>query len=187
MGVVDRENIIDGSTIKPGDKIIGLPSSGVHSNGFSMVRKLFFDMKGHDLSDMLEGLDRPLGEILLEPTRLYVKSLMRAIESGIKVKGVVHITGGGFYENIPRILPEGTGVTIDRNSFTVLPIFKVIERMGEVEEKEMFTTFNMGIGMMLFVDPKEEEQLHRVLTECGEKSVTIGEVTSNNVGQVILK
>jgi len=187
VGVVDRENIIDGSSIAPGDKIIGLPSTGVHSNGFSMVRKLFFDMKGHALGDMIEGLDKPLGEVLLAPTRLYVKSLMSAIDAGVAIKGVVHVTGGGFYENIPRILPEGTGVSIDRNSFNILPIFKVIQKMGEVEEKEMFTTFNMGIGMMLFAAPEEEEKLHQVLRTAGEESVTIGEVTSDEGERVVLK
>ncbi len=187
VGVVDKEKIINGKRIAPGDKIIGLPSSGIHSNGYSMVRKLFFDMKNHSLEDTIEGLDRPLGETLLEPTRLYAKSLMAALDAGVDVKGVVHVTGGGFYENVPRILPEGTGVVFNRGSFSIPQIFQVIQKLGEVEEREMFTTFNMGIGLMIFASPDQEKNLHAVLQDAGEDSVTIGEVTELGAEPVIFK
>lgn len=184
VGIVDKAKIINGSRIKPGDKIIGLPSSGIHSNGYSMVRKLFFDIKGHSVHDTIEGLDRPLGEVLLEPTRLYAAGLMAAIDGGADIKGLVHVTGGGFYENVPRILPEGTGAEFLRGSFSIPPVFQVIQRLGEVEEREMFTTFNMGIGMMIFAASEEEEKLHALLRGAGEKPVTIGEVTAAGTERV---
>ena len=186
VGVVDRERAINGKNITPGDKIIALPSSGIHSNGYSMVRKLFFDMKGYDLDVKLPGLEGTLGDALITPTRLYANAVMACVKEELPIKGIVHITGGGFYENIPRILPENTGVRIERSSFEVLPIFQIIQKEGDVDDREMFTTFNMGVGLMLFVSPEKEGEIHRVLQATGEKSVTIGEVTSLEKEPVVL-
>jgi len=177
VGVVDREKIINGKKIKKCDKIIGLPSSGIHSNGYSLVRKLFFDMMKYDVDKEFPELGDTLGKTLLAPTRIYTKAIMNCLGTGVDIRGIVHITGGGFYENIPRILPEEAAVKIDKSSFEILPIFKLIQKEGEVSDREMFTTFNMGIGMMLFVDPAEEAQALKSLKESGEEAVTIGEVT----------
>ena len=151
VGVVDKKNIINGKDIIPGDLIIGLPSTGIHSNGYSLVRKLFFEEKKYSVSTKLNDLDDILGNILLKPTRIYVKALHRVLSSGFSVRGVVHITGGGFYENIPRILPPDVSAKILKDSYTIPPIFKVIEKEGNITEREMYTTFNMGIGMMIIV------------------------------------
>jgi phosphoribosylformylglycinamidine cyclo-ligase len=151
VGVVDKKNIINGKDIISGDLIIGLPSTGIHSNGYSLVRKLFFEEKKYNVNTKLNDLGDILGNILLRSTRIYVKALHRVLSAGFNVKGVIHITGGGFYENIPRILPVNVSAKILKDSYTVPPIFKVIEKEGEISEREMYTTFNMGIGMMLIV------------------------------------
>jgi phosphoribosylformylglycinamidine cyclo-ligase len=177
VGVVDRKKIINGETIRPGDKIIGLPSTGIHSNGYSLVRKLFFEKKKYTVETLVPGLDNDLGTILLTPTKIYVKTVHSCLDAGISIKGIVHITGGGFYENIPRILPPDTAVKISRHSFPVPPVFKVIQRDGDIEEREMFTTFNMGIGMMLFTDKDESEKLMKHLENNGNTPYLIGEVS----------
>ena len=187
VGVVDREKIINGSGIKAGDRVIGLPSSGIHSNGYSLVRKLFFEIKNLTTESNVSGLTGPLGPALLEPTRIYAKAVNSLVDSGIPVKGIVHITGGGFYENIPRILPEGTAVTIEKNVLPVPPVFSVIQREGEITDREMFTTFNMGTGMMLFTDPSHTDAAVSALTESGEKPVIIGEVVPLEKDTVIIK
>ena len=186
VGVVDKPKIINGSSIAPGDVIIGLPSTGIHSNGYSLVRKLFFSMKGYTVETRLSDLDASLGEVLLRPTKIYTRSIISCVETGSLLKGLVHITGGGFYENIPRILPDTASVVIDRSSFAVPPVFRVIAREGEVEEREMFTTFNMGIGMMIFVQKNQADKVIHVLSENGEKPVVIGEVTPNKGERVTL-
>ena len=163
VGVVEEGRIIDGSSIQAGDQLIGLPSSGIHSNGFSLVRKL---LNNHDWSQDY-GLGRPLGDVLLEPTRLYVSDVLPQLD---KLKGLVHITGGGFIENLPRILPEGLGIEIQRGSWPVLPIFELLAQEGQLSEQELFTTFNMGIGMVAVVSPE-----HADLFEGGYR---IGEVVS---------
>ena len=163
VGVVEEGRIIDGSSIQAGDQLIGLPSSGIHSNGFSLVRKL---LNNHDWSQDY-GLGRPLGDVLLEPTRLYVSDVLPQLD---KLKGLVHITGGGFIENLPRILPEGLGIEIQRGSWPVLPIFELLAQEGQLSEQELFTTFNMGIGMVAVVSPE-----HADLVEGGYR---IGEVVS---------
>ncbi|MCP4135317.1 MAG: phosphoribosylformylglycinamidine cyclo-ligase [bacterium] len=176
VGIVDREKIIDGSSIQPGDKIIGLASSGIHSNGYSLIRKLFFDVKGYGLEKEVPGSGESLGKILLEPTKLYVKSVLDCLEAGISLKGIVHVTGGGFYENIPRILPEKTAVNIQKSSFEILPIYKFIQEEGEISEKEMFTTFNMSIGMIFFVSPEEEKKTLEAIKSAGDRAFSIGTV-----------
>ena len=176
VGIVDKKKIINGHSISPGDIIVGISSSGIHSNGYSMVRKLFLEMKGYTLKQKFNDLEKNLGETLLTPTAIYVKAVKSCIRSGINLKGIVHITGGGFYENIPRILPAGTSVIIEKNSFPVPPIFNIIQKEGSVAETEMFTTFNMGIGMMLFVDKNQGDAALKLLNEAGYNPYIIGEV-----------
>ncbi|PKL41064.1 MAG: phosphoribosylformylglycinamidine cyclo-ligase [Spirochaetae bacterium HGW-Spirochaetae-1] len=187
VGVVDREKIINGSRIKAGDKIIGLPSSGIHSNGYSMVRKLFLEMMGYDLNTKFPELSDTLGRVLLRPTKIYVKSILNALGKGCDIKGLVHITGGGFYENIPRILPESAAVSIEKSAFVIPDIFSLLQRDGKVEDREMFTTFNMGIGMMAFVPREEESSVVEALKESGEEPVVIGEVIPFAKEKVIIK
>jgi len=176
VGVVDKKNIIDGKDIIPGDLIIGLPSSGIHSNGYSLVRKLFFEEKKYNVNTKLNDLNDKLGNILLKPTKIYVKALHRVLNSGFDIKGVVHITGGGFYENIPRILPAGTSAKILKNSFTVPPIFRVIEKEGDISEREMYTTFNMGIGMMLIISKDIADKVSELLYFDEMEPCIIGEI-----------
>ena len=176
VGVVDREKIINGKSIKENDVIIGLASSGIHSNGYSLVRKLFFDIKKYDVNTKILELPETLGETLLTPTRIYTEPVIKCLESGIDIKGIVHITGGGFYENIPRILPENCAVKIAKKSFETPVIFDVIQKEGKISEREMFTTFNMGIGMMLIVDKSMSDKTLSCLQTAGEKVSVIGEV-----------
>ena len=179
IGVVDKKRIIDGSQIQRGDMVIGLRSSGIHSNGYSMVRKLFFDINGFSIDQKISGLSKPLGKSLLEPTRIYVKPILAALDNGIPIKGIAHITGGGFHGNIPRILPNDTSVVIDRSSFKTPDIFAVIQSLGDIADREMFTTFNMGIGMVLVADKSASQALIAALKAAGEKAAIIGEVTVN--------
>jgi len=187
VGVVDREKIINGSRIKAGDRIIGLPSSGIHSNGYSMVRKLFLEMMGYDLNTKFSELPDTLGRVLLRPTKIYVKSILHALGEGCDIKGLVHITGGGFYENIPRILPEAAAVSIEKSAFVIPEVFSLLQRDGKVEDREMFTTFNMGIGMMAFVPREEESSVVKALTESGEEPVVMGEVIPFAKEKVIIR
>jgi len=187
VGVVDRSRIINGAAIAPGDIIIGLPSSGIHSNGFSLVRKIFLEMKGYRLDATFPDLAKPLGETILAPTRIYCKSVLAAMADGVAIKGMVHITGGGFYENIPRILPDTTAVNIDKRSVPTPPIFAMLQRDGSVEDREMFTTFNMGIGLMLFVEPgTADKALERLRSHC-EEPIVIGEVVPLGADRVIIR
>lgn len=186
VGVVDRVNIITGETIQKGDAVIGLPSSGIHSNGYSFVRKLFFDMKKYTVDTNIDDLGTSLGLALLEPTRIYCKSVLDCLAQGIAIKGMVHITGGGFYENIPRILPAAAAVHISRTSYPVPPVFRVIQREGDVEDREMYTTFNMGIGLMIFAGKGDADRLVTTLENSGEKPVVIGEVVDYTDRKVIL-
>ncbi|MDR0885169.1 MAG: phosphoribosylformylglycinamidine cyclo-ligase [Clostridiales Family XIII bacterium] len=175
VGIVDKKRIIDGSTIKEGDKIIGIESSGVHSNGFSLVRKVFFDKAGLSPFDTIPELDRPVGEVLLEPTRIYTVQV-QALQEKVNIKGMVHITGGGFYENIPRVMPSGLGAKIQKNSWTRPDIFGAIMKYGNIDEKEMFKTFNMGIGLIFVVSPEDVEKTMDTLLTVGEDPTVIGEV-----------
>jgi phosphoribosylformylglycinamidine cyclo-ligase len=180
VGVADRERIITGKTISPGDVIIGLPSSGIHSNGYSLVRKLFFEIKGYTVHTRIPDIGGELGPVLLEPTRIYVHSVMDALRAGIAVKGLVHITGGGFYENIPRILPEGVSALIQKSSFEPHPVFRLIMKEGQVDEREMFTTFNMGIGMMAIVPEEETDRALASFAASGESPLVIGEIVTRS-------
>lgn len=173
VGIVDKQNIIDKNSIKPGDVIIGLRSSGVHSNGFSLVRKVF-DVENRDMFSPVEELGgRSLGETLLTPTRIYVKPVLALLDE-VKVKAISHITGGGFFENIPRSLPEGIGAEIVKEDVPVLPIFKLLQKEGNVSERDMFNTFNMGVGMMLVVSPEDKEKALEILRNNGEDPVVLG-------------
>ena len=165
VGIVDKKKIIDNKTIEIGDKVIGLKSSGVHSNGFSLVRKVF-DVNKENLNEYVESLGCTVGEALLKPTKIYVKSILKLIEQ-VKVKGISHITGGGFYENMPRMLREGVALKIDKNSYEVPPIFKLIAERGNIPERDMYNTFNMGIGMAIIVPKNEVEKSLKILKQAG--------------------
>lgn len=178
VGIVDKKKIIDNKTIEIGDKVIGLASSGVHSNGFSLVRKVF-DVNKENLKEYVEELGKTVGEALLEPTRIYVKPILKLIEE-VKVKGISHITGGGFYENMPRMLREGVALKIDKNSYEVPPLFKLIQERGNIPERDMYNTFNMGIGMCVIVPENEVEKAINLLKEAGEEAYLIGEVVPGN-------
>lgn len=183
VGVVDKDKILDPAKVEAGDVIIGLASSGVHSNGFSLVRKVF-DVENADLNQYYEELGCTLGECLLTPTRIYVKSILTLLEQ-VQVKSISHITGGGFYENIPRCLPDGKQAVIDRASVDVLPIFQLIAKKGNIDERDMFNTFNMGVGMCVVVKKEDAEKAVEVLTACGEKAKVIGHVEDGDQGVVI--
>ena len=178
VGIVDKKKIIDNKTIEIGDKVIGLKSSGVHSNGFSLVRKVF-DVNKENLNEYVESLGCTVGEALLKPTKIYVKSILKLIEQ-VKVKGISHITGGGFYENMPRMLREGVALKIDKNSYEVPPIFKLIAERGNIPERDMYNTFNMGIGMAIIVPKNEVEKSLKILKQAGEEAYLIGEVVEGN-------
>ncbi|MED5016817.1 phosphoribosylformylglycinamidine cyclo-ligase [Paenibacillus chibensis] len=176
VGVVDKSKIINGSTIAPGDTVIGLASSGVHSNGFSLVRKLLLEQAGLKLHDSVPELGGTLGDTLLEPTKIYVKPLLALLEK-LQVKGMAHITGGGFIENIPRMLPDDVNVDIDYGSWPILPIFELMQRKGSITNRDMFTTFNMGIGLVLVVASEDADKALALLKEQGEEAYRIGKVT----------
>ncbi len=177
VGIVDKKKIIDGSTIAPGDVVLGLASSGVHSNGFSLVRKLLLEKHGYQLTDTLPELGgATLGATLLEPTKLYVKPVLKLIED-VKVKGMAHITGGGFIENIPRMLPANVNVNIEYGTWPILPIFQLMQSKGEITNRDMFTTFNMGIGMVIVVPADQAEQAVAALESQGEQVYRLGTVT----------
>lgn len=178
VGIVDKKKIINNKTIEIGDKVIGLKSSGVHSNGFSLVRKVF-DVNKENLNEYVESLGCTVGEALLKPTKIYVKPILKLIEQ-VKVKGISHITGGGFYENMPRMLREGVALKIDKNSYEVPPIFKLIAERGNIPERDMYNTFNMGIGMAVIVPESEVEKSLEILKEAGEEAYLIGEVIEGN-------
>lgn len=174
-GVVERAKLIDGSKVKVGDVLVGIASSGVHSNGFSLVRKIVSD-NGFDLKAPHADLgDKPLGEVLLTPTRIYVKQVLEVIRE-CDVHGISHITGGGFDENIPRILSEGQGVEVAEGSWDILPVFHFLEMYGKVAHREMFNIFNMGIGMVIALDESEAAKAIDILTKCGEKASIIGRI-----------
>lgn len=184
VGVVDEKDLITGKDIKPGDTLIGIKSSGVHSNGFSLVRKIF-DMTEESLNTYYDELGATLGEVLITPTRIYVKGLRAVKEAGVRIKGASHITGGGFYENIPRMLPEGTTAKVEKDSYEVPPIFKLMAAKGNVEEHVMYNTYNMGIGMVLAVDPADADKTIKALESAGDSAVVIGEVVEGTEGVII--
>ena len=178
VGVVDKAKILDPSTMKAGDVVIALPSSGVHSNGFSLVRKVF-DVENSDIKAPREELGgKSVGETLLTPTKIYVKPVLALLEQ-VKVKGISHITGGGFYENIPRSIPDGLGAVIDRSAVKVLPIFDLIAKTGNISERDMFNTFNMGVGMSIVVAPEDADKALEVLKANGEDAYVIGKIENS--------
>lgn len=181
VGVVDEKNLITGENIKPGDTLVGIASSGVHSNGFSLVRKIF-DMTAESLNTYYEELGRTLGEALIEPTKIYVKALKNIKEAGITIKGCSHITGGGFYENIPRMLPDGINVEIQKNSYPIPPIFELMRKKGQLEERLMYNTYNMGLGMVLALDPADADKAMEAISAAGEKAYLIGKAKAGEKG-----
>ena len=180
VGIVDKSKITDTSKIKEGDVIIALPSSGIHSNGYSLVRKVF-DVEKNDIKMYVPELSKTLGEELLTPTKIYVKPVVKACEAGI-VKGISHITGGGFYENIPRSLPEGLAAKIEKKAVKVHPIFDLIMKTGNIDERDMFNTYNMGVGMIVITDKNDADKAVSILKENGENPYIIGEIVKGEKG-----
>ena len=181
VGVVDKKDIIDGSTIKAGDTLIGIASSGVHSNGFSLVRKVF-EMTKESLDTYYDELGKTLGEALIEPTRIYVKALKNVKNAGVRIKGCSHITGGGFFENVPRMLPENVKAVVKKDSYEIPPIFKLLQKTGDIAEEMMYNTYNMGIGMLLAVDEADVDKTMEAITKAGEKCFVVGEVVEGEKG-----
>ncbi|OUQ28670.1 phosphoribosylformylglycinamidine cyclo-ligase [Lachnoclostridium sp. An131] len=181
VGIVDQKDLITGADIKAGDVLIGMASSGVHSNGFSLVRKVF-NMKEEYMNTYFEILGRTLGEALIEPTKIYVKALETVKNAGVNIKGCSHITGGGFYENIPRMLPDGMRAVVKKDSYEVPMIFQMLKIDGRIEEQMMYNTFNMGIGMVLAVDPSQADSCMEAIREAGETPYVLGEVQAGEKG-----
>ena len=181
VGVVDKKDIIDGSTIANGDVLVGIASSGVHSNGFSLVRKVF-EMSEKSLNTYYDELGKTLGEALIEPTRIYVKALKSVKNSGVKVKGCSHITGGGFYENVPRMLPDNAKAIINKDSYPVPPIFDLIAKNGDVAEQMMYNTFNMGLGMVIALNPEDVDTAMKAIEAAGDKCYVVGKIVAGEKG-----
>ncbi len=181
VGVVDQKDIISGKDLKDGDVLIGIASSGVHSNGYSLVRKVF-SMNTEVLNTYFDELGATLGEALITPTKIYVKALKSIKDSGVTVKACSHITGGGFYENVPRMLSENTHAVIEKDSYPVLPIFKMLAKEGNIEEKMMYNTFNMGIGMVVAVDVADVDKTMEAIKAAGEQPYVIGKITAGEKG-----
>lgn len=184
VGIVDEKDLINGRELKPGDVLIGIASSGVHSNGFSLVRKVF-EMTKENLAAYHEELGTTLGEALLAPTKIYVKALKSIKEAGVTIKACSHITGGGFYENIPRMLPEGVRAVVRKDSYEVPAIFKMLQREGNIAEEMMYNTYNMGIGMMVAVDKEHVEQTMEAIKAAGETCYVVGEIEAGEKGVVL--
>ena len=181
VGVVDKKDIIDGSTIKSGDTLIGIASSGVHSNGFSLVRKVF-DITEESLNTYYDELGKTLGEALIEPTRIYVKALKNVKNAGVRIKGCSHITGGGFFENVPRMLPENVRAVIKKDSYPVPALFDLIQKNGNIEEHMMYNTFNMGLGMVIAVNPKDVDATMKAIEDAGDKCYVVGNIVEGDKG-----
>ena len=181
VGVVDKKDIIDGSTIKAGDTLIGIASSCVHSNGFSLVRKVF-EMTKESLDTYYDELGKTLGEALIEPTRIYVKALKNVKNAGVRIKGCSHITGGGFFENVPRMLPENVRAVIKKDSYPVPALFDLIQKNGNIEEHMMYNTFNMGLGMVIAVNPKDVDATMKAIEDAGDKCYVVGNIVEGDKG-----
>lgn len=184
VGVCDQKELITGETITDGDVLVGIASTGVHSNGFSLVRKVF-EMTRESLDTYYEELGRTLGETLLAPTRIYVKALRSVKEAGVRIKGCAHITGGGFYENIPRMLPDSAHAIVKKDSYEVPAIFKLIQKNGDVSEEMMYNTFNMGIGMVIALDSADVDKAVEALRAAGDEAYVIGEIKAGEKGVTI--
>ena len=181
VGVVDKKDLVTGEDIKPGDKLIGIASSGVHSNGFSLVRKVF-DMTEESLNKYYDELGKTLGEALIEPTRIYVKALKNVKNAGVRIKGCSHITGGGFFENVPRMLPENVRAIIKKESYPVPALFDLIQKNGNIEEHMMYNTFNMGLGMVIAVNPKDVDATMKAIEDAGDKCYVVGNIVEGDKG-----
>ena len=181
VGVVEKKELITGESIKPGDTLIGIASSGVHSNGFSLVRKVF-EMTKESLDTYYDELGKTLGEALIEPTRIYVKALKSVKDAGITIKGCSHITGGGFYENIPRMLPDGVRAQVKKDSYEVPAIFKLLAKKGDIDEHMMYNTYNMGVGMCLAIDPADADKTIAAIEAAGDKAFVLGTVVAGEKG-----
>ena len=186
VGVVDEKDLITGENLKPGDVLIGMASSGVHSNGFSLVRKVF-DMTVESLNTYYDELGATLGETLLAPTRIYVKALKAVKEAGVTVKACSHITGGGFYENVPRMLKEGTHAVINKNSYPIPPIFTLMAKKGNIEEHMMYNTYNMGLGMIVAVDPADVDKTMEAMKSAGDTPYVVGTIEAGEKGVTLCK
>ena len=184
VGVVDEKDLITGTDIKPGDTLVGIASSGIHSNGFSLVRRVF-EMSTESLSVYYDELGMTLGEALLVPTKIYVKALKKIKESGVIIKGCSHITGGGFYENIPRMLPEGVRAMVRKDSYEVPAIFRMMQRIGNLEEKMMYNTYNMGLGMVLAVSTGDVDRVMSAVNDAGETAYIVGTVEAGEKGVTV--
>jgi phosphoribosylformylglycinamidine cyclo-ligase len=184
VGIVDREKVIDGKRIAPGDVVLGLPSVGLHTNGYSLARKILFDIAGYESDSYVEELKMTVGEALLLPHPSYLRELDGLLDSG-RIKGLAHITGGGLVDNIPRILPEGTGVEIERGSWPELPLFGLMQRIGKVEDEEMFRAFNMGIGMVVICAPSDVDEIKEAVSKVGTNCYEIGKVVAGDRGVVV--
>ena len=185
VGVVDEKDLITGETITDKDVLIGIASSGVHSNGFSLVRKVF-EMTKENLETYREELGTTLGDALLTPTKIYVKTLANIKKAGVTIKGCSHITGGGFYENVPRMLPDGKHAVIKKDSYPVLPIFKLLQKEGNIEEKMMYNTYNIGLGMVLAIAPEDVEKTIAAIEAAGEKAYVVGHIENGEKGVTLL-
>ncbi len=181
VGVVEKKDLITGESINPGDTLIGIASSGVHSNGFSLVRKVF-EMTKESLDTYYDELGKTLGEALIEPTRIYVKALKAVKDAGVTVKGCSHITGGGFYENIPRMLPDGVRAQVKKDSYEVPAIFKLLAKKGDIDEHMMYNTYNMGVGMCLAIDPADADKTIAAIESAGDKAFVLGTVVAGEKG-----
>lgn len=181
VGVIDKKDLLTGEELKPGDVLIGMASTGVHSNGFSLVRKVF-EMTKESLDTYYDELGTTLGEALLAPTRIYVKALKSVKEAGVRIHACSHITGGGFYENVPRMLKDGTRAVIEKNSYPVLPIFDLLAKTGDIEEKMMYNTFNMGLGMVLAVDLSDVDKTMEAIRQAGDNPYVVGRIEAGEKG-----
>jgi phosphoribosylformylglycinamidine cyclo-ligase len=181
VGMVDKEKILDGSSIVPGDVLIGLASNGVHSNGFSLVRKVL-DVENADLKTVIPELGCSLGEELLKPTRIYVRPVKTLLSSGLKVKGISHITGGGLYENVPRMLPDNICAQINISSIPVPPIFTMIQEKGNIPQRDMYNTFNMGVGLVMAVAKEDAAAVMDTMVRCGQRPYMIGKCVAGEKG-----
>ncbi len=181
VGIVDKKDIITGENLKDGDVLIGMASTGVHSNGFSLVRKIF-EMTKESLDTYYDELGTTLGEALIAPTRIYVKALKAVKDAGVKVKACSHITGGGFYENIPRMLPEGKRAIVEKNSYEIPAIFKLMAAKGNVSEQMMYNTYNMGLGMIVAVDPADVDKTMEAMRSAGDTPYVVGKIVDGDKG-----
>lgn len=184
VGIVDQEKIINGKNIKPGDRVIGLASSGPHSNGYSLLRKIFFDANDYGVNDIIAPLDETIGEVLLKPTIIYTETIVELMKK-VELKGVANITGGGFIENIPRTLPENLSAEIIMGSWDVQPVFELAQKLSQLEDEEIYNTLNMGIGMVLVVDSAQVEKTLEIIEETGEKGYLIGSIVEGDEGVIL--